>query len=110
MVTLSSLDLILAQSQGQLLLSLEESAKIAGISLQTLRNRLVDGCAPFPTLKQGRRRYVHARDLAAYIDSLQNAHFPTLPVTPAPVRRKRGRPTKAEQRARQQGVDGRGKV
>jgi len=98
----TSLDLVLAASSGQILIPLVRACEIAGFSSKSGR-RGEGGALPLPSPATPGHRRVDARDLAAYLDSLR-ASPPSTPIQanePAPVPRRPGRPTKAEQQRRQ---------
>lgn len=88
-----TIDILLRQFGGQVLIPFRDAALAAGFAEQTARNKQSQGTFPIPTIerecagtsaKTRKRRLVHIRDLAAYIDELS-----------AP-KRGPGRPTKAE--------------
>jgi hypothetical protein len=81
----STLQILLARFDGQVLIPFASASKSVGIPEQTARNRLVSGNYPIPTLLNGSRRFIHISDLASYVDSLRNESS----------KPKRGRPTKA---------------
>lgn len=80
----TTIEILLARFDGQVLIPLALAAKSVGIPEQTARNRLVSGNFPIPTVLNGSRRFIHVADLAAYVDSLRGIQ-----------KSKRGRPTKA---------------
>ena len=83
-----TLQILLAQFDGQILIPFTSAAKAAGFAEQTARN--LDSRQKFPirTQKRGARRFIHVNDLAEYIDMKQ-----------------KGRPTKAQQ-YKNKGLDG----
>ena len=100
----STLDIILSITDGRVLIHLSDACKIAGIAVQSWRNREVAGKPlPFPAPRNavGVRR-VHVRDLAAYIDSVSgplaaNASFPSALQSSHPnLKRGPGRPRNAD--------------
>jgi hypothetical protein len=100
----STLNIILAITDGRVLIHLSVACKIAGISEQSWRNREAVGKPlPFPAPRSsvGVRR-VHVRDLAAYIDSVSgplaaNASFPPALQSNYPnLKRGPGRPRNAD--------------
>lgn len=67
----NSLDLLLTLFPGKTHLTLEQAAPVVCKKLQTIRNELVRGTCPFPTVKTaGRKRLVPILGLAKYLDSL----------------------------------------
>lgn len=80
-----TLQILLAQFHGQVLIPFAPAAESIGIPEQTARNRLVSGNFPIKTILNGSRRFIHVEDLANYVESLR-IETPKL---------KRGRPTKA---------------
>lgn len=81
----STLQILLARFDGQVLIPFASASKSVGISEQTARNRLVSGNFPIPTVLNGSRRFVHVADLADYVESLRSESS----------KPKRGRKTKA---------------
>lgn len=80
----STLQILLARFNGQILIPLVPAAESVGIPQQTARNKLTAGKFPIPTVEIGARRFIHIEDLANFVDSLRQ---------PRP---KRGRKTKKE--------------
>lgn len=80
----STLQILLAQYGGQILIPFSSASTTAGLAEQTARNLSSRGEYPMPTVMVGRRRFVHVADLANYIEGLR---------TPAP---RRGRKPKKE--------------
>jgi len=88
----TSLDLLRDKYPGVTLLCIAIALKECGWAPQTGYNRISSGRGlPFPTSKQGKNHIVHILDLAEYLDSVRGAEN---------TKRRRGRPTKAEQVAR----------
>lgn len=81
----STLQILLARFDGQVLIPFASASKSVGIPEQTARNRLVSGNFPIPTVLNGSRRFVHVADLADYVESLRSESS----------KPKRGRKTKA---------------
>lgn len=71
--TSRNLELISRAYPGQALLSIPDAARVLGISHQKIKNDLLLGRFPVPTVKIGSRRLVPAIDLASYLDSLTTA-------------------------------------
>jgi len=80
----STLQILLAQFNGQVLIPFASASKSVGIPEQTARNRLASGNFPIPTVLNGSRRFIHISDLASYVESLRSPP------------KKPGRPTKAQ--------------
>lgn len=80
-----TLQILLARFGGQVLIPFTDASESVGILRQTARNRLSNGTFPMPTCTSGGRRFIHIKDLANFVDSLQDK----------PAKTKRGRPTKA---------------
>ncbi len=78
-----TLDLVLRQSNGAILIPLKRAACILGREPQTIRNQLSLGKCSLSPVRMGRSVFFRADDLAREIDQAQ-------------VRPRRGRPTKAE--------------
>lgn len=81
----SSLQILLARFNGQILIPFALASESAGIQEQTARNKLSCGKFPIKTVMNGSRRFIHISDLADYIESLRAES----------LKPKRGRPTKA---------------
>lgn len=81
----STLQILLAQFNGQVLIPLVKASTSVGIPEQTARNRLASGNFPIPTILNGSRRFIHVTDLADYVESLRSESS----------KPKRGRKTKA---------------
>lgn len=75
-------------------LTLREACQVLAISTATAHNRICAGKFILPVLREGNRCYIHVRAIAEYLDALEAASLKH--EKPA----KRGRPTKAEQKAR----------
>lgn len=91
----STLRILLAQFNGQVLIPFAPASKSVGILEQTARNRLASKNFPIPTILNGSRRFIHVEDLANYVESLRSESS----------KLKRGRPTKASKfQASQQGA------
>lgn len=87
----STIQILLARFNGQILIPFSAAAIAAGFKEQTARNLHVLGKFPIHSEKRGSRRFIHIQDLADYIES----------VLPHEIKRKPGRPTKASQSQRQ---------
>lgn len=81
----STLQILLARFNGQVLIPFVSASESVGIPAQTARNKLSDGTYPMPTITNGARRYVHISDLADFVESLRVKS----------AKPKLGRPTKA---------------
>lgn len=83
----STLQILLARFNGQILIPFAPASESVGIPEQTARNLLCKKKFPIPTVPNtnGTRIYIHIADLAAYVDLLRSGSS----------RPKRGRPTKA---------------
>lgn len=68
----STIQILLAQFNGQVLIPFVAASEAAGIPQQTARNRLAKGDYPIPTVLNGSRRFVHVADLCEYIESLRS--------------------------------------
>jgi hypothetical protein len=77
----------------RVLIPIAEAAPLIGMSYQSARIHLSRGTFPIRTRRQGRLRFIHLDDLANYLF----ADPPSGP-TPSGPTKKRGRPTKREQR------------
>lgn len=91
----STLQILLARFDGQVLIPFIKASAAAGISGQTARNKLSVGTFPIKTVFNGSRRLVHIQDLADFIESLR-------PESESP-KPKLGRPTKASKFQAEQG-------
>lgn len=83
----TTIEILLARFDGQVLIPFAPASKSVGIPEQTARNRLVSGNFPIPTVLNGSRRFIHVADLAAYVESLRSGRSESKP--------KRGRKLKA---------------
>jgi len=93
----TTIQILLARFNGQVLIPLVSASESVGISAQTARNRLSNGTFPIPTRLVESRRFIHISDLADFVDSL-----PTYkPASPAPERVRKGRPPKLVQMKKQ---------
>jgi hypothetical protein len=91
---LSGLDLIQHFFPKQAHLSIASVAILLGCAEQSIRNAISKNTFPIISSKEGAKRYCDVRDVAMYLDSKRKvAH--TIP------KRRRGRPTKAEQLSNQ---------
>lgn len=88
----STIQILLARFNGQVLIPFAPASESVGISEQTARNRLSAGTYPIPTVVNGARRFIHVADLAAFVESLRSESS----------KPKRGRPTKASKFAEQE--------
>lgn len=59
----STITILLAQFNGQVLIPLAAGAECVGIPEQTARNKLVKGEFPIPTVLSGGRRFMHVHTL-----------------------------------------------
>lgn len=82
----TALELLIEQKY-QILITVEETARILGISPQTVRNQVANGKFPIKTRKYGCVRRIDIRDLASFLDGEGEI----------PKKRGRGRPRKTEQ-------------
>ncbi len=82
----STLQILLAQFNGAVLIPFAQASEAVGIPQQTARNRLSSGTYPMQTVTNGARRFVHISDLADFVESLR----------PEPPKPKRGRPRKSQ--------------
>lgn len=69
----STITILLARFNGQVLVPFAAGAECVGIPEQTARNKLVKGEFPIPTVLSGGRRFVHVQDLASYVESLRES-------------------------------------
>jgi hypothetical protein len=67
----STLQILLARFNGQVLIPFAQAAESVGIAEQTARNQLVSGKFPVPTLEIGSRRFIHVEDLANFVELLR---------------------------------------
>ncbi|MHB1619834.1 MAG: hypothetical protein ACYCTY_07630 [Sulfuricella sp.] len=89
---MDNLQLIEQKFPGRVLLQLGEVCQILGIAKATALNHISAGRFILPVLKEHNRCFVHVMEIANYLDGLS---------TVASKTRKLGRPTKAEQKARE---------
>ena len=85
----STLQILLAQFDGQVLIPFTAASKSAGFSEQTARNLDSQKKFPIKSQKRGSRRFIHISDLAAYIDL-----------------KPRGRPSKAQAQQKKNAANG----
>jgi hypothetical protein len=90
----STLQILLARFNGQVLIPFVPASESVGIPAQTARNKLSSGTYPIPTVMNGSRRFIHISDLADFVESRR--------VYPPEQTRKKGARTKAE-RIKEQG-------
>ena len=88
--TTSTLQILLANFNGQILIPFAPASECVGISVQTARNRLSNGTFPIPTKLVESRRFIHISDLANFVDSLPTSK----PAVTEPTQVRRGRPPK----------------
>lgn len=67
----TTIEILLARFDGQILIPFVAAAKCVGIPEQTARNKLAKGEFPIPTALNGSRRFIHISDLAQYADTLR---------------------------------------
>lgn len=72
----STLQILLARFNGQVLIPFAPASESVGIPQQTARNKLVEGKFPVPTVLMGSRRFIHIQDLANFVDSLRGEPKP----------------------------------
>jgi hypothetical protein len=65
---MNTTDLILKMTEGRPIMYPEEMAKLFGITVESLRNKLYAKRLPVPTFKVGGKTCAHVTDVAAYID------------------------------------------
>lgn len=85
---MDTLELVLRQSNGAILIPLKRAAGILGREPQTLRNQLSLGICPITPVRVGRSVFFRADDLAENIDKAQQQPMP-----------RRGRRSKAQKAA-----------
>lgn len=93
----TTIQILLARFNGQVLIPLVSASESIGISAQTARNRLSNGTFPIPTRLVESRRFIHISDLANFVDSLPTSN----PATPEPEQVRKGRPTKLSKMKKQ---------
>lgn len=87
------------ENLNQSFLTFRDIARVIPVSEKTLRNKSSRGELPFSTLLLMGKRVVRAEIFGAYLNSLDAPTTRSVaPISPPP--KKRGRPTKAEQLAR----------
>lgn len=86
----TTIQILLARFNGQVLIPLVSASESIGISAQTARNRLSNGTFPIPTRLVESRRFIHISDLANFVDSLPISK--SAAPEPEPIRK--GRPPK----------------
>ena len=86
----TTIQILLARFNGQVLIPLVAASESVGISAQTARNRLSNGTFPISTKLVESRRFIHITDLADFVDSLPTSK----PASPEPERVRKGRPPK----------------
>lgn len=94
----STLQILLARFNGQVLIPFVPASESVRIPAQTARNRLSNGTFPMPTVMVESRRFIHISDLADFIESRRAPQQ----VLPEPEIIKKGARTKAE-RLKEQG-------
>jgi hypothetical protein len=65
----STIQILLARFNGQVLIPLVSASESVGIPAQTARNRLSNGTFPIPTVMIDSRRFIHISDLADFVES-----------------------------------------
>lgn len=88
-------DLLQMKFPNRLRLSLREVCQVLGISEATARNQICLGKFPIPVIKDNHRNFIHVSHLANYLNDQFSSLYDEKP-------RRRGRPRKAEQKARHQ--------
>lgn len=89
-------DLLQMRFPNRIRLTLAEACQALGISTATAHNHISADRFVLPILRESNRCYIHVRALAEYLDRLEAV---SLEKSAKPARR--GRPTKAEQKARE---------
>lgn len=69
--TNSTLTILLARFNGQVLVPFAAGAECVGIPVQTARNKLHKGEFPIPTILSGTRRFIYIQDLSDYVETLR---------------------------------------
>lgn len=67
----------LVRDYGKALLTIREAAAVLGMPRQSAEQRILRGTFPIPTTRIGRRRYVTADNLLAYLRSLSTPKVTT---------------------------------
>jgi hypothetical protein len=93
----TTIQILLARFNGQVLIPLVSASESVGISAQTARNRLSNGTFPIPTVMVESRRFIHISDLADFVESRRAPKQ----ATPEPEQIRKGRPTKLAQMKKQ---------
>lgn len=88
----TTIQILLARFNGQVLIPLVLASESVGISAQTARNRLSNGTFPIPTVMVESRRFIHISDLADFVESRRTPKK----VTPEPKQVRKGRPPKLD--------------
>ena len=96
----TTIQILLAQFNGQVLIPFAPASESVGISAQTARNRLSNGTFPMPTRLVESRRFIHISDLANFVDSLSTSK----PAVIEPTQARRGRPPKLGRLKAQRGA------
>ncbi|EUJ10570.1 Pyocin activator protein PrtN [Methylophilaceae bacterium 11] len=94
----STIQILLARFNGQVLIPLVPASESVGIPAQTARNKLSNGTFPIPTVMIDSRRFIHISDLADFVDSRRASPA----IMPEPNKNRRGARTK-EVRMQEQG-------
>jgi len=83
---------------GKLYIPMVDAGTAIGLAKQTSYNLYNQGQFPIAVKKQGRKNFVSVLDLIKYLTAPESSK-PTIEA--APIKRKRGRPSRAAVRARQ---------
>ena len=67
----STLQILLARFNGQVLIPFALGSESLGIPAQTARNKLSDGTYPIRTVMYGSRRFIYIEDMAEFVESLR---------------------------------------
>lgn len=86
----TTIQILMARFNGQVLIPLVPASESVGIPAQTARNRLSSGTYPMPTVMIESRRFIHISDLAEFVESRRTQQ----PATQVPPNKKarKGRP------------------
>lgn len=95
---MDTIEVLIKQFPGVAMIPAVEAGKAIGYKPQTCYNLMSRKAFPLPVRKQGRNSMVALTDLAKYLDGVVDP-LPTQEPEPA-IKRRPGRPTKAEQIAR----------
>ncbi|SIT50493.1 conserved hypothetical protein [Paraburkholderia piptadeniae] len=68
---MNALFFVMGCVDGRLVLTLEETADMLGMALQTAYNQIDAGTFPIPLRKNGRKWVADARDIAEYLDLMR---------------------------------------